>query len=308
MSKKMKSNILLLLTAFIWGSAFVAQKSGMDYIEPFTYNGIRTFIGGLVLIPVIIFFTKKNNRQNGTEEKVFDFEKDKIAIIDGICCGLALFVASSLQQFGVSYTTAGKAGFITTLYVVFVPILSLLLRKKVRPIMWICVALGAVGLYLLCMTDASFSLQFGDMLVLLCAVAFAVHILVIDHFSPKADGVKISCVQFLVSGVLGIICMFIFETPDLGNILACWLPILYAGVLSCGVAYTLQVVAQADADPTAASLILCLESVFAVISGAILLHESMSPRELMGCAVIFAAVIISNLPEKKASTDLTSGQ
>ncbi|MDD6816772.1 MAG: DMT family transporter [Firmicutes bacterium] len=308
MSKKMKSNILLLLTAFIWGSAFVAQKSGMDYIEPFTYNGIRTFIGGMVLIPVIIFFTKKNNRQNGTEEKVFDFEKDKIAIIGGICCGLALFVASSLQQFGVSYTTAGKAGFITTLYVVFVPILSLLLRKKVRPIMWVCVALGAVGLYLLCMTDASFSLQFGDMLVLLCAVAFAVHILVIDHFSPKADGVKISCVQFLVSGVLGIICMFLFETPDLGNILACWLPILYAGVLSCGVAYTLQVVAQADADPTAASLILCLESVFAVISGAILLHESMSPRELMGCAVIFAAVIISNLPEKKASTDLTNGQ
>ncbi|MGN0713624.1 MAG: DMT family transporter [Anaerovoracaceae bacterium] len=308
MSKKMKSNILLLLTAFIWGSAFVAQKSGMDYIEPFTYNGIRTFIGGLVLIPVILFFTKKNNRQNGTEEKVFDFEKDKIAIIGGICCGLALFVASSLQQFGVSYTTAGKAGFITTLYVVFVPILSLLLRKKVRPIMWVCVALGAVGLYLLCMTDASFSLQFGDMLVLLCAVAFAVHILVIDHFSPKADGVKISCVQFLVSGVLGIICMFIFETPDIGNILACWLPILYAGVLSCGVAYTLQVVAQADADPTAASLILCLESVFAVISGAILLHESMSPRELMGCAVIFAAVIISNLPEKKASTDLTNGQ
>lgn len=308
MSKKMKSNILLLLTAFIWGSAFVAQKSGMDYIEPFTYNGIRTFIGGMVLIPVIIFFTKKNNRQNGTEEKIFDFEKDKIAIIGGICCGLALFVASSLQQFGVSYTTAGKAGFITTLYVVFVPILSLLLRKKVRPIMWVCVALGAVGLYLLCMTDASFSLQFGDMLVLLCAVAFAVHILVIDHFSPKADGVKISCVQFLVSGVLGIICMFIFETPDIGNILACWLPILYAGVLSCGVAYTLQVVAQADADPTAASLILCLESVFAVISGAILLHESMSPRELMGCAVIFAAVIISNLPEKKASTDLTNGQ
>ena len=308
MSKKMKSNILLLLTAFIWGSAFVAQKSGMDYIEPFTYNGIRTFIGGLVLIPVIIFFAKRNNKQSEEEVKVFDFERDRTAIIGGVCCGIALFVASSLQQFGVSYTTAGKAGFITTLYVVFVPIISLLLRKKVRPIMWICVALGAVGLYLLCMTDASFSLQFGDMLVLLCAVAFAVHILVIDHFSPKADGVKISCVQFLVSGVLGIICMFIFETPDLGNILACWLPILYAGVLSCGVAYTLQVVAQADADPTAASLILCLESVFAVISGAILLHESMSPRELMGCAVIFAAVIISNLPEKKASTDLTNGQ
>lgn len=303
MSKKMKSNIMLLLTALIWGSSFVAQKSGMDYIEPFTYNGIRTFIGGLVLIPVLIFFTKKNNRQSGENEKVFDFKKDKMALIGGVCCGMALFAASTLQQFGVSYTTAGKAGFITTLYVAFVPIISLFLRKKVRPIMWVCVALGAAGLYLLCMTDASFSLQFGDMLVLLCAVAFAVHILVIDHFSPKADGVKISCVQFLVSGAMGLICMFIFETPDLGDILACWLPILYAGVLSCGIAYTLQVVAQADADPTAASLILCLESVFAVISGAILLHESMSPRELMGCAVIFVAVIISNLPEKKALSD-----
>ena len=299
MSKKMKSNILLLLTAFIWGSAFVAQKSGMDYIEPFTYNGIRTFIGGLVLIPVIIFFAKKNNKQSGKNEKAFDFERDKIAVIGGMFCGLALFVASSLQQFGVSYTTAGKAGFITTLYVVFVPIISLVLRKRVRPIMWLCVVLGAVGLYLLCMTDASFTLQFGDMLVLLCAIALAVHIMVIDHFSPKADGVKISCVQFLFSGALGIICMFIFENQDLRNLIACWLPILYAGVLSCGVAYTLQVVAQADADPTAASLILCLESVFAVISGAILLHESMSPRELMGCAVIFVAVIISNLPEKK---------
>lgn len=307
MSKKMKSNIMLLLTALIWGSSFVAQKSGMDYIEPFTYNGIRTFIGGLVLIPVLIFFTKKNNRQSGENEKVFDFQKDKMALIGGVCCGMALFAASTLQQFGVSYTTAGKAGFITTLYVAFVPIISLFLRKKVRPVMWVCVALGAVGLYLLCMTDASFSLQFGDMLVLLCAVAFAVHILVIDHFSPKADGVKISCVQFLVSGVMGLICMFIFETPDLGNILACWLPILYAGVLSCGIAYTLQVVAQADADPTAASLILSLESVFAVISGAIVLHESMSPRELIGCAVIFAAVIISNLPEKKAPSEDTAG-
>ena len=189
MSKKMKSNILLLLTAFIWGSAFVAQKSGMDYIEPFTYNGIRTFVGGLVLIPVIIFFAKKNNKQSGVNEKVFDFQRDRMAVIGGVFCGLALFVASSLQQFGVSYTTAGKAGFITTLYVVFVPIISLLLRKRVRPIMWVCVALGAVGLYLLCMTDASFRLQFGDMLVLLCAVAFAIHIMVIDHFSPKADGV-----------------------------------------------------------------------------------------------------------------------
>ena len=204
MSKKMLSNFMLLFTAIIWGSAFVAQKSGMDYIGPFTYGGIRTFIGGLALIPVIAFMNNRSSKKAGKEEqtKVFDPEKDKTAFIGGLCCGAALFVASSLQQFGMLYTTAGKAGFITTLYVVFVPILSLFLRKRVRPIMWICVALGAAGLYLLCMTDASFQLQRGDTLVLLCAVAFAVHILVIDYFAPKADGVKISCVQFLFAGAL----------------------------------------------------------------------------------------------------------
>ena len=203
MSKKMQSNILLLLTAIIWGSAFVAQKSGMDYVEPFTFNGIRTFIGGLVLIPVIFFMEKKNPPEEiSREEKT---KKNKELLIGGICCGLALFAASSLQQFGVSYTTAGKAGFITTLYVVFVPIISVLLRKKVRPIMWLCVAMGAVGLYLLCMTDASFRLTFGDTLVLLCAVAFAVHILTVDHFSPKMDGIKLSCIQFLTVGIVSMV-------------------------------------------------------------------------------------------------------
>lgn len=298
MSKKMQSNILLLLTAIIWGSAFVAQKSGMDYIEPFTFNGIRTFIGGLVLIPVIMVMSKKAPaEQLSKEEKA---KNNKALLIGGFCCGLALFAAGSLQQFGVSYTTAGKAGFITTLYVVFVPIISVILRKRVRPIMWLCVVLGAIGLYLLCMTDSSFSLTFGDSLVLLCAVAFGIHIMVVDHFSPKMDGIKLSCIQFLTAGTLGIIGMFIFETPDINAILDCAVPILYAGVLSCGLGYTFQVVAQKHAEPTVASLLMSLESVFAVISGAILLGESMSVRELSGCAVIFAAVIISQLPEKKA--------
>lgn len=298
MSKKMQSNILLLLTAIIWGSAFVAQKSGMDYIEPFTFNGIRTFIGGLVLIPVIMIMGKKSPaEQLSKEEKA---KSNKALLIGGVCCGMALFAAGSLQQFGVSYTTAGKAGFITTLYVVFVPIISVLLRKRVRPIMWLCVVLGAIGLYLLCMTDSSFSLTFGDSLVLLCAVAFGIHIMVVDHFSPKMDGIKLSCIQFLTAGTLGIIGMFIFETPDINAILDCAVPILYAGVLSCGLGYTFQVVAQKHAEPTVASLLMSLESVFAVISGAILLGESMSVRELSGCAVIFAAVIISQLPEKKA--------
>ena len=271
MSKKMRSNILLLITAAIWGSSFVAQKSGMDYIEPFTYNGIRTLIGGLVLIPVIYVFSKKNAGADGAPQKIFDWKKDKVSIIGGLFCGAALFVASSLQQFGVMYTTVGKAGFITTLYIAFVPIISIFMRKRVRPIMWICVLLGAVGFYLLCMTEASLKLEFGDMLVLLCAAAFAIHIQIIDYYSPKGDGIKISCVQFL-----------------------------FAGVLSCGIGYTLQVVAQADADPTAASLILSLESAFAAISGALVLHESMTLRQLLGCAVIFCAVILSNLPEKQA--------
>ena len=301
MSKKMQSNILLLFTALIWGSSFVAQKSGMDYIEPFTFNGIRMVIGGLVLIPFILLMDRKKAR-DGAAEPMSDEEKAKARkkiIAGGICCGLAIFVASSLQQFGVSYTTAGKAGFITTLYVVIVPIISVLLRKRVRPIMWLCVVLGAVGLYLLCMTYDSFKLAFGDMLVLLCAVAFAVHIMVVDHFAAKLDGTKLSCIQFLTSGILGLIGMAIFESPDINAILDCWLPILYAGVLSCGLGYTFQVIAQKYAEPTVASLLMSLESVFAVISGAILLHETMSMRELTGCAVIFAAVIISQLPEKK---------
>ncbi len=308
MSKKMQSNILLLITAFIWGSAFVAQKSGMDYIEPFTYNGIRTFIGGLVLIPLILLTNRGKKAETAidsdgeTDAKEANEEKtkaNKLLIIGGVCCGAALFVASSLQQFGVSYTTAGKAGFITTLYVVIVPIISIIIGKRVRPVMWLCVLMGAAGLYLLCMTDASFKLQFGDMLVLLCAVAFSIHIMVIDYFSPKVDGVKLSCIQFLTSGTLGIICMFIFEAPDINAILDCWLPILYAGVLSCGIGYTLQVVAQKHAEPTVASLLMSLESVFAVISGAVLLHETMSARELSGCVVIFAAVIIAQLPSKE---------
>ena len=298
MSKKMQSNILLLITAAIWGSAFVAQKSGMDYIGPFTYNGIRTFIGGLVLIPVIMLLSKgKKEEAVLTEDE--KKKQNKLLLIGGICCGSALFVASMLQQFGVMYTTAGKAGFITTLYVVLVPIVSIFIGKKIRPVMWLCVAMGAAGLYLLCMTDDSFKLGFGDTLVLLCAVGFTGHILIIDYFSPKVDGVKLSCIQFLFAGTLGIICMFIFEEPNLDAILQCWLPILYAGVLSSGVGYTLQIVAQRHAEPTVASLLMSLESVFAVIAGAILLHETMSVRELSGCAVIFAAVIIAQLPSKE---------
>ena len=292
MSKKMKANLLLFIAAFIWGTAFVAQKSG-GAIGSFTFNGIRTFIGGLVLLPLVI--------KNHKDKSLPLFTKEELT--GGIVCGFFLFVAASLQQFGLAYTTAGKAAFITTLYVVFCPILSLIVhKKKTRPLVWLCVVLDVIGLYLLCMTDASFSIQIGDTLVILCAVAFAGQMVAVDNFIDRIDGIKLSCIQFLFSGLLGIICMFIFEGPvSVSNIMTAWFPILYAGVISCGIAYTFQVLGQKEATPTIAALILCLESVFGVLAGAVILGETMTMREIFGCIIMFAAVVISNLPEKKAA-------
>ncbi|MGI6212416.1 MAG: DMT family transporter [Anaerovoracaceae bacterium] len=300
MSKKMQSNMLLLLTALVWGASFVAQKTG-GVLGAFTYNGIRTFLGGLVLIPVVLFLIKKDKAAGLYDGKTDEELKaqNRMDLIGGVCCGLALFAASMLQQYGINFTTAGKAGFITSLYAVLVPILSILIGKKVRPIIWFCVVLGAFGLYMLTMFGQSMRLQTGDFFVLLCAFAFAVHIMVIDHFSPKCNGPKISCIQFLVAGGLAIIGMFIWENPNLHDILYAWLPIVYGGVGSCAIGYTLQIVAQKNADPAEASLILCLESVFSAIFGAILLSERMSIHELIGCAMIFTAVVISQLPSKE---------
>lgn len=298
MSKKLQGNLMLLLTALIWGSSFVAQRAGMEYIGPFTFNGIRSLIGGLVLIPVIFLFSRK--KEGGTEEPAEEDQKrqNKTLLIGGISCGIVLFAASSLQQIGVMYTTAGKAGFITALYIVLVPIMSVFIGKKIRPVIWLCVALAVAGLYLLCIKEG-FSLGKGDLLVICCAFVFAVHILVIDHFSPKTDGVKMSCIQFFVCGLISLFPMFIFESPDWGRVAACWLPILYAGALSCGVAYTLQIIAQRDTDPTVASLLLSLESVFAVIAGVIVLHEHIALREFCGCVIMFAAILLAQFPTKE---------
>lgn len=305
---------MLMLTAFIWGSSFVAQKSGMDLIGPLAFNGIRTLIGGIVLVPAIMFLknwkAKKTLQAGETAAEVSEEERKKenrLLIIGGICCGIALLIASNLQQIGIFYTTAGKAGFITALYVVLVPICGLFIGKKVRPVIWLCVLASAVGLYLLCMpAEGGFGhINKGDLLIMLCALCFTGHILVIDYFSPKVDGVKLSCIQFFVAGILSIILMFPldpalgFDLPSFSTLIDSWLPILYAGVLSCGVAYTLQIVAQADTDPTVASMILCLESVFAVIAGMIILRESMSLREIAGCLIMFAAIVVSQLPAKE---------
>lgn len=302
MSKKLKSDILLLITAIIWGSAFVAQKAG-TVLEPFTYNGIRMFIGGLVLIPVIYVFKKVNERKSIVAEHsdVKKASERRTLLIGGISCGVVLCIASTVQQFGMWLgTDAGKAGFITSLYIVLVPILGLFLKKRVRPLVWFCIAFGAVGFYLLTMAGKStgFSLSKGDLLVLLCAFMFSCYILVVDHFSPKCDGIKLSCIQFLVAGAIGMIGMAIFEHPSLSAIVSCWGPILYCGVMSSGVAYTLQVVAQKDAEPATATLIMSLESVFSVLFGVLLLHESMTLIEVLGCVVIFIAVLIPQLPTK----------
>lgn len=279
------SVLLLLLTATIWGSAFVAQSVGMEHVGPFTFTFSRSIIGGIVLLPCILFL--------GKWKKGF---ATKIEWIGGICCGIALCFASNFQQVGMQYTTVGKAGFITALYVVLVPIFGIFMKKRVSLLIWGCVAVSVAGLYLLCIPEGAFALAFGDLLVLLCAVLFSVHILVIDHFSPKGDGVVISCIQFFTCGIFSGIPMLFFENPSIGNMLDAKWAILYAGVLSSGVAYTLQVVAQKNVNPTVASLIMCLESVVAVLAGWIILGQGMSSREIWGCVLMFAAIVVAQLP------------
>lgn len=292
-----RQSLLLLLTATIWGVAFVSQSVGMDYVGPFTFNAARSLIGAAVLVPCIALLKKLQKKEEGQEE-VHKKEDKKTLIRGGICCGVILAVASSFQQFGLLYTTVGKAGFITAMYIILVPLLGIFAGKKVGLRIGISVVIAVAGLYLLCMTE-SLKLEAGDILVLLCAVVFSFHIMVIDHFSPLVDGVKMSCIQFLTCGILCGICMFLFEAPKLSMILAAWKPVLYAGVMSCGVAYTLQIVGQKGMNPTVASLIMSLESVISVLAGFVLLHEVLSRKEMLGCVLMFAAIILAQLPERK---------
>lgn len=294
MKKQVISAAELLLTAFIWGVAFVAQSVGMDYIEPFTFNSIRSIIGGLVLIPLILILRKKDKTKR-TEEETRLYNKN--TIVGGIVCGIFLAVASSFQQFGLMYTSVGKAGFITALYIVIVPILGIFLKKRVAPIVWVSCLIAIIGFYMLSISG-QVTINRGDILVLICAGLFSFHILTIDHFSPKGDSVAISCIQFFTSGVICGICMLLFEHPQIGNILEAYIPLLYAGVMSCGVAYTLQIVGQKNMEPTVASLILSLESVFSALAGWVILNEGLTTKELIGCALVFAAVLLAQIPQK----------
>lgn len=299
MFKKLQSSIMLLIAAIIWGTAFVAQCEGMRYVEPFTYNALRMLIGGVVLIPVITVFRKISPSSLSKAEKR---EKQKRTLKGGICCGLVLFMASSIQQIAISSTTAGKAGFITTLYIVIVPLIKLaVFRERTSKSMWFYVLIAIAGFYLLCMTE-DFSISNGDLLMLLCAVFFAMHIIVIDYFNGKdTDGLLMACLQFFVSGLLATVMTFIFETPTISSIMAAKGTILYTGLMSSGVAYTLQILGQQNTEPTLATLLMSLESVFAALSGWLILDERLTVKEGMGCLLVFTAVILAQLklPEKR---------
>lgn len=293
MNKQLRGSISLLAATVIWGFAFIAQSVGMDLIGPFTFQFIRCLLAVLFLIPCSFILDLGKCSLPESAKKWTDPRLWR----SGLICGCALFVAASLQQIGLQYTDAGKAGFITAMYIVLVPILGLFLKRKPPKTAIFSVLLAVVGLYLLSCMGVT-EINKGDILVLGCAMAFAVQITCIDRFAANVDGFRLNCVQSMVVALLSFPFLLLTETVDVGNIASCWGPLLFAGVLSMGLAYSLQIVGQKDLEPTAASLIMSLESVFAVLGGWWLLGERMTPWELTGCALVFSAVVISQLPQK----------
>ena len=297
-NKRRLGNILLLITAVIWGTAFVSQRAGMDKIEPMTFAASRMILS-LVFVSILsIFYAKRDRKklENMTVEEKKAHKKS--TLIGGILCGLCLGSASILQQMGMVYTEAGKAGFITALYILIVPVINaFIFKKKNGKRVWLAVFLGLIGLYLLCVTDG-FTLTKGDLLVMGCALIFTGHILSADHFAPMGNPVQMSAIQFVVASIMALAGALIFETPSFEGILSAALPIIYCGIMSGGVGYTLQIIAQRYTEPTVASLLMSLEAVFAVLAGAILLGERMSAKELIGCAIMFTAIILVQLPVK----------
>ncbi len=295
-TKRLLGNIALLIAALLWGSTFVAQSVASESVQPFTFLASRSLLGFLFLIPVSIikdFAAKKSGKFTKPDRKSV-----KLLVLGGVLCGAALTVAAGLQQFGMTGDNSGKAGFITAMYILLVPILGLFAKKRVRPLIWVCVGLGVVGLYLLCMTD-SMKLATSDIFLIICAVAFSVHILIVDYFSPRVDGVKLSCIQFFTVFVLATVLALMFESTSFETILNAWLSIAYAGIMSSGIAYTLQIVGQKHTEPTVASLLMSLESTFAVLTSVVILGQFPSSRELAGSVVMLIAIVISQLPERK---------
>ena len=291
MNQKLKGIFSLLSATVIWGSAFIAQSVGMDYIEPFTFQAVRCFLAVLFLIPVIFLFDRDKRAYfiNWADPKLWKA---------GLFCGIALFAAGGLQQVGLVYTSAGKAGFITAMYIVLVPILGIFLKQKPSPAAWVSVALAVTGLYLLSCVGVT-EINIGDICLVGCALFFAVQITLIDRMAGTLDGMRLNCIQSLVCSLLSAVTMAFFENPQTGNIVNCWLPLGYAGIFSMGIAYSLQIIGQKHVEPTPASLIMSLESVFAVLFGWLLLRETMAPHEIIGCGLVFSGVILSQIPFPK---------
>ena len=292
---RIRQNVFPVLAALIWGTAFVAQSVGAEHVGPFTFTAARSAVAFVFLLALCLVFRRLRRRDFQGEAKPRPGARRNL-LIGGACCGVALTVATNLQQMGLETTSSGKAGFITALYIVIVPIAGIFLRKKAPRAIWISVALAVAGLYLLCVQE-SFSITRGDFYVLLCSFCFAGHILIIDHFTQKVDGVELSCAQFFVVAVISTIAMLVSEPFDLTGLLACVGPVLYVGILSSGVAYTLQILAQKDSDPTVVSLLLSLESVFATVAGAVILGDRMSGKEYLGCVLMLIAVVLAQLPD-----------
>lgn len=300
-NQKLKGNGLLLLAAFVWGISFIAQSKGVETIPPAAFNGVRSILGGVVLLPVIFLMDSGKRRRGVAVKKI-----DGTLLLGGVVCGAFLCLASTLQTVGMIYTSPGKAGFITALYMIIIPIIGFFTGAKPRPAVLLAVGIAVIGMYLMCM-QSDFSVNRGDVLIFICAFLFAGHILAINHFSPKVDGVKLSCMQFFVCGVLALGFSFFFEEPRLEPMLEGWLSIGYAGVMSCGVAYTLQIVGQKYTDPTSASILMSLESVFSMLSTVILVAcgwnltgGTLGIREILGCVLMFAAILFVQLPERNA--------
>ncbi len=289
-SRRMAGNAMLLLTAMIWGAAFVAQKSGGDAVGALTFNGVRSILGGALLLVLLPLLDKLK-----VSTPPADTQAVRLTVLGGVLCGLALFAATNVQQIALQFTSVAKGGFITSLYIVLVPMLGLFFGRRANLLNWIGVVLAVTGLYLLCGRGLG-AINVGDLLLLLCALLFAVQIMLVSHFAPRVDGVRLAAIQFLTVGVLNLPLMFLFETPSLSVMGDNWVSLLYAGLLSSGVAYTLQVLAQRHTEPTAASVLMSLESVFAVLSGWVLMGEKLSGWELAGCVLMFAAALLAQLP------------
>lgn len=294
--RNLKYNLLMMLAALIWGSAFVAQRVGMDHIGAYTFNCVRSFIGSLALIPVVLTLGK-----SGAIAQFATPKGRRALLVGGIVCGLALTVATLFQQVGLKYTSAGKSGFITAQYILIVPLLGLFLGKRVSWFTWLGVLVALIGMYLLCIKE-DFRMEYGDILVFCCAITFSIHIMAIDHFVRTVDGILLSCVQFLVCGTLSGVIMFLVEEPTWSGIVQGWFPLVYAGILSSGVAYTLQIITQKHLSPAIAALVMSMESVFAALSGWIVLGEHFSGREFVGCVLVFVATLLAQVPVKQVKS------